>query len=118
MLPDDFAFSQQNLQDYLDCPRRFYLRYVEQLDWPAVESEPVLEQEHLAALGNQFHLLVQQTLSGVPAEVIRDSIHEEDLSRWWRNLKLLTSTWQIGRALWRKPFRFHWQATGSLPNLI
>jgi RecB family exonuclease len=103
IIPDDFAFSQQNLQDYLDCPRRFYLRYVEQLDWPAVESEPVLEQEHLAALGNQFHLLVQQALTGVPAEVIRDSIQEEDLARWWRNFEALDLNLSNRKSLVEEP---------------
>lgn len=87
--PPDFTFSQQNLQDYLDCPRRFYLRYIEHLEWPAIESEPVLEQEKLMHLGHDFHVLVQQYLSGIPAEVIRESIQEEDLLRWWLNFESL-----------------------------
>ncbi|MCA9982517.1 MAG: PD-(D/E)XK nuclease family protein, partial [Anaerolineales bacterium] len=36
-LPETFAFSQSSLQAYEDCPRRFWLAYVEQLPWPAVE---------------------------------------------------------------------------------
>lgn len=27
-LPGSFHFTQSSLQDYLDCPRRFQLRYV------------------------------------------------------------------------------------------
>ena len=89
MLPPDFSFSQQNLQDYLDCKRRFYLRYVEHLEWPAIESEPVLEQERLMELGHTFHVLVQQSLSGIPAESIQATLHEEELERWWGNFQEL-----------------------------
>jgi hypothetical protein len=39
-LPYSFHFTQSSLQDYLDCPRRFQLRYVLDQPWPAVESEP------------------------------------------------------------------------------
>lgn len=89
MLPPDFAFSQQNLQDFQDCPRRFYLRYVEHLEWPAIESEPVLEQERLMDLGQTFHTLVQQYLSGVPAEDIQPNTQDEVLDRWWGNFLAL-----------------------------
>ena len=69
LLPDNFTFSQNNLQDYVDCKRRFLLRHVQKLEWPAIESEPVLEQEQLMLLGQQFHLMVQQKLSGIPEEI-------------------------------------------------
>ena len=39
-LPPQFAFSQSSLQDYMDCPRRFQLRYLDRLIYPAAESEP------------------------------------------------------------------------------
>jgi hypothetical protein len=45
LLPLDFQFSQGSLQDYVDCRRRFQLRYLDQLAWPAVEAEPLLEHE-------------------------------------------------------------------------
>mgnify|MGYP007064289961 CR=1 FL=1 len=38
-LPVDFQFSQNNLQDYLDCARRFELRALRRLAWPAAQSE-------------------------------------------------------------------------------
>ena len=34
-LPANFTFSQSSLQAYVDCARRFWLAYVEQLPWPA-----------------------------------------------------------------------------------
>ena len=39
ILPN-FVFSQSSLQDYVDCARRFELRYIDELRWPAVVAEP------------------------------------------------------------------------------
>ena len=39
LLPPDFHFSQRSLQDYVDCRRRFQLRYLQHLAWPAVEAK-------------------------------------------------------------------------------
>ena len=33
---NDFIFSAHNLQDYLDCPRRFELKYILKQPWPAI----------------------------------------------------------------------------------
>jgi CRISPR/Cas system-associated exonuclease Cas4 (RecB family) len=83
-LPDHFAFSQHNLQDYVDCPRRFYLRYLLRQDWPAVESQPVQEQERLIELGQRFHLLVQQYFAGLPLSALEATIDEPELLTWWQ----------------------------------
>jgi len=84
-LPDSFLFTQQNLQNYKDCSYRFYLKEILKLDWPAVESEPVREQEELMKLGSRFHLLCQQYFSGIPVDVLTDQITQPDLSTWWQN---------------------------------
>ena len=70
LLPPTFSFSQSSLQAYEDCPRRFWLAYVEQLPWPAVEASPIREHEALMRLGERFHRLVQRAEIGIdPAEV-------------------------------------------------
>ncbi len=84
-LSQSFSFSQSSLQDYFDCPRRFQLRYIERLVWPAVETEPVLENERRQQEGQLFHRLVQQHLVGLPVEKLTRSANSPDLSRWWRN---------------------------------
>lgn len=84
-LPSDFHFSQGSLQDYVDCQRRFQLRYLERIAWPAVEVEPVLENEQHLRQGALFHLMVQQHLIGVPVERLTAMTQDEDLGRWWRN---------------------------------
>lgn len=80
-----FTFSQSSLQDYYDCPRRFQLRYIEHLAWPAVETEPVLENERRQQEGQLFHRMVQQQLVGLPVERLTRLANSLDLSRWWEN---------------------------------
>ena len=60
-----FQFSQNSLQDYVDCQRRFQLRYILDQRWPAAESEPIQEHEHFVEQGSQFHLLIQRHLLGL-----------------------------------------------------
>lgn len=84
--PPDFAFTQSNLQDYMDCPRRFRLRYVEKLQWPAIQSEPVIAFEKRLESGQRFHQLVHQYTLGMPANLLRSQVIDEpDLLRWWDN---------------------------------
>jgi RecB family exonuclease len=70
MLPPNFTFTQSSLQAYKDCARRFWLAYIEQLPWPAVEASPVHEHEELMRRGQRFHVLVERTEIGMdPAQV-------------------------------------------------
>jgi CRISPR/Cas system-associated exonuclease Cas4 (RecB family) len=85
MLPLIFQFTQSNLQDYLDCPRRFELRHILRQEWPALQTEPELEQEKYMRRGYLFHQLVHQRLVGLPAEQLSDQIDDVDLGRWWEN---------------------------------
>jgi hypothetical protein len=82
-LPPGFVFSQGSLQDYTDCPRRFWLRYVLRLAWPAVQSEPALENERRLQQGQRFHRLAQQYWLGVPADRLEAMIHDAELRLWW-----------------------------------
>ena len=84
-LPVPFSFSQSSLQDYVDCARRFQLRYIDQLQWPAVESAPVLENERRQLEGQLFHRMVQQNLLGLPADRLARLAKTPDLARWWAN---------------------------------
>ncbi|CAG0936033.1 hypothetical protein TFLX_04894 [Thermoflexales bacterium] len=84
-LPLHFRFSQASLADYVDCQRRFQLRYLLEQAWPAVESEPLLERERLAELGRRFHRLIQQHVEGLSVEILTASIGEPELARWWQS---------------------------------
>lgn len=83
-LPDDFVYSQSSLQDYVDCRRRFLLRYVLHLSWPAAVTEPEAERERFLRLGNSFHRMIQQHILGIPEEILGAQL-TVDLSRWWEN---------------------------------
>ncbi len=82
-LPPDFQFSQASLQDFVDCRRRFLLRHIQRLSWPALETEPVLEQERYLQQGASFHRLAQQFLLGIPASRLESMIHDPELQGWW-----------------------------------
>ena len=81
------TFSQSSLQDYVDCARRFQLRYLERLSYPAVESEPSLENEKHQQEGEYFHRLLQQYLIGIPDEQVSKLANTPNLQRWWDNFQ-------------------------------
>jgi RecB family exonuclease len=90
-LPEDFHFSQSNLQDYVDCPYRFYLRYFLRLKWPALVVDDARAFERRGQIGARFHRLIQQYLQGVPESRISDLASadpEPELSRWWEDFLL------------------------------
>jgi CRISPR/Cas system-associated exonuclease Cas4 (RecB family) len=88
-IPDGFLFSQGNLQDYVDCQRRFQLRHILRQAWPAVEAEPFLEFEHKMELGARFHVVIRQHLSGISESQIESTLGDEMvINDWWMNYKL------------------------------
>ncbi|MYD11135.1 MAG: PD-(D/E)XK nuclease family protein [Chloroflexi bacterium] len=85
-LSADFAFTQGSLQDYADCARRFELRYIQRLRYPAPEVNQILEYEERIRQGNRFHKLAQQHTNGIPAELLGRSLADEpELARWWQD---------------------------------
>ncbi|OQY25974.1 MAG: hypothetical protein B6I34_00870 [Anaerolineaceae bacterium 4572_32.1] len=81
----NLTFSQHNLQNYADCPRRFQLRHLLGVVWPAEKAKQVDEWEKRARLGRRFHHLAQQHALGIPAERLETGIDDDDLRRWWHN---------------------------------
>jgi hypothetical protein len=82
LLPGDFVFSQSNLQTYVDCPRRFWLTYIQRLPWPAVEAGPVQEYEYVMRLGQAFHRAVQRAEAGIPPDLIASQL-DDPLDGWF-----------------------------------
>lgn len=86
-LPPEFQFSQGSLQDYVECPRRFQLRYLLRLAWPAPVAEPMLTYEQHMQDGDAFHRLVHQHILGLSADRLSLCVQpeQEALCRWWDN---------------------------------
>lgn len=85
-LSDDFAFTQGSLGDYADCARRFELRFIKRVRYPALQVQDALGFETRTRQGARFHKMVQQHLLGVPAEALAASLaDDEELARWWAN---------------------------------
>ncbi len=76
-------FSQSSLQDYVDCPRRFQLYYVDGQVWPAVQAEPVIRHEQHMDLGARFHRLVERHQLGLSADLLTATIDDDQLKVWW-----------------------------------
>jgi CRISPR/Cas system-associated exonuclease Cas4 (RecB family) len=81
-LPPDFVFSQSSLQAFHDCPRRFWLTYIEAVPWPALEAIPVQEYERNLRLGATFHRLVERAESGIDENLVGVDL-ENPLSQWY-----------------------------------
>jgi CRISPR/Cas system-associated exonuclease Cas4 (RecB family) len=77
--------NQSNLQDYLDCPRRFQLTVIDGLSLPAAYSEPIEFYEKSTLLGNRFHLICQQFFSGIDPVLLENSLSDSDLQSMWDN---------------------------------
>lgn len=82
-IPPDFIFTQNNLQDFVDCPRRFQLKHLLRIAWPAPVSEPIEENDRQIRLGSKFHQMVHQFFLGIPQEKITARCNDDDLLTWW-----------------------------------
>ena len=82
-LPETFQFTQGNLQDYVECQRRFQLRHVLMQPWPALITDKPSEFELHLQRGAELHLLAHQRARGIEAERLSETIHDETLARWW-----------------------------------
>ena len=94
-VPSGFRFSQSSLQDYSDCRRRFQLRYLMQYKWPAVESEPALENEHFLQQGILFHHLAYQLIAGVPPDLLEPQVRDPELRVWWQNFLEFSASFRL-----------------------
>jgi RecB family exonuclease len=81
-LDKDFVFSANSLQDYVDCPRRFELKYILNQSWPAIISQPVQKLEEKMAQGSDFHRLARQFLESLPLEKLSGSIRSPLVRDW------------------------------------
>lgn len=84
-IPEGFQYSSSSLQDFEDCRFRFWLRYLRQVDWPAVQSEPAMEAERRMQSGARFHQMAQAFFAGVPGDKLASLLQEPEQRQWWAN---------------------------------
>jgi hypothetical protein len=102
-LDPGFQFSQSSLQNYVDCPRGFQLRYLQHVAWPAVAMEPFYESERFRRQGERFHHMAQQHLSGVPAErlaAMLSAAAEPQIVQWWQSYCAFVGTLDLPARSW------------------
>jgi CRISPR/Cas system-associated exonuclease Cas4 (RecB family) len=72
--------GRAKIVDYLACPRRFQLRYLERSPWPAGRQDP--KGERSRELGQRFHTVLHRHFLGIHHGDEVQSVPE--LRRWWR----------------------------------
>ena len=71
--------GRAKIVDYLACPRRFQLRYLERSPWPVGRQDP--QGERSRELGQRFHTVLHRHFLGIPQG---DEVHSvPELRRWW-----------------------------------
>lgn len=83
MRVDPPLLSRYKLQTFLACQRRFQLRFVTRLPWPASPYSDELQQS--MARGLRFHRLLEQHYRGMTA-ILPDG-SDEQVVRWWRTFQ-------------------------------
>jgi len=83
--PRGFRFSQTNLDIFGQCRRRFFLRYVRRMDWPAAVTVAAEHWEEALERGQLFHQIVQQHALGIEVEEMVRQSEDALLRQWWRN---------------------------------
>jgi CRISPR/Cas system-associated exonuclease Cas4 (RecB family) len=77
--------SQSNLQDFSECPRRFELKVIDNISWPAAYLEPLSQLEQATEIGNKFHQLCHQYFTGIDQDSLNRSISNPDLKIMWES---------------------------------
>ena len=85
LMPARFQFSQSSLHAYERCRRRFFLRYVRHLDWPAPLSADATGWEQEIQRGQRFHEWVQQHAIGLDVSNEVAACEDALLQDWWQN---------------------------------
>ena len=75
--------NQSNLQNFLDCPRRFELIVLDNAAWPAATTNRMTALEHSIRQGNRFHQICQQFFTGINPSQILSSISDPVLLEMW-----------------------------------
>ena len=85
MIPQGFKFSQSSLTAFGQCRRRFMLRYLQHLQWPAPLTDRLSEWEQAIQRGLSFHQFILQESLGMDVEQAVQKSEDPLLAAWWNN---------------------------------
>jgi hypothetical protein len=94
-MPDTILLSRPKLTTFLNCPRRFQLRYLRHLSWPDLFGDA--QTEEALTRGKQFHLLLERHFLGL--DIPLTSIGDTAVSTWYQSFKQHNPVRQNGRFL-------------------
>lgn len=80
-------FSQTQIQDYLFCPRRYFLSHIQKITWPEPVSPSFEKIEESNRQGKAFHLFINRLIQGVSYKELISQVYETDLNQWLKNFK-------------------------------
>jgi CRISPR/Cas system-associated exonuclease Cas4 (RecB family) len=75
--------SQSALSSFARCRRRFYLRFVRRLEWPAPLTGSEQDWERSLRRGEELHLFIQQAALGMDVDDLVREAGDDQLARWW-----------------------------------
>lgn len=78
--------SQSALAAFRRCERRFYLRFVRRLEWPAPLTGSEQAWERSLRRGEDLHLLIEQQALGMDAQALVEAADDPQLLNWWNQL--------------------------------
>lgn len=85
LLPTRFRYTQNNLSDFLDCRRRFYLRHLAQQPWPATDAtnEQALAYERRLRAGVALHRWIERYWLGAIDPALDSPEGDADVLALW-----------------------------------
>ncbi|MTI54509.1 PD-(D/E)XK nuclease family protein [Geosporobacter ferrireducens] len=83
---ETFYYSQNSLNTFLQCPKKFRFKYVERLHWKKALPGADLYYENMK-VGLDFHLLCERYFSGIACDVPAAVENREQLQTWLKQLK-------------------------------
>jgi len=83
-LNEMFVASQSSLQDFVDCQRRFELRYLLRQAWPAPEVGDWADFEKHMHDGEILHKTIHQHIVGIPADLLLIRLSDANVKQWFQ----------------------------------
>ena len=79
-----FEFSQNALNTFRSCPKKFGYKYIQGLNWKKEDDE---EYYRSMKYGREFHLMCERYFSGIPVGKFTGSKEYEKFDKWLEKVK-------------------------------